>query len=597
MKIKTEWDLSPLLSGDHDPAIEKRKKDAEKRVDAFVKKWKNRTDFLSQPKVLREALDDYELWAKECGWSNGVDYYFWLRSMQDQSSTEIKAKNQQIEDFAKDMANRISFFSIAVSKIPKENQKKFLDAKELTPYHHHLRKCFRAAEHILNESEEKIMRLKATSAHDNWVRMTETFLSKEEREVLNEKGVKEKKSFDGILDLTRSTNKKVRDEAAEAFNDILRKHAEVAENELNSVFEDRKVNDLLRKYPRPDSARHVSDDIETETVDSIVKSISGAFDVSQRYYALKAKLMGVKKLAYHERGVPYGEAEKHYSYEESLSLVRKVLGKLDPEFGEIIDMFSDGHIDVYPRKGKSAGGFCVYWLPTHPVYIFLNHNNKLQDVRTMAHEFGHGINNEIMKKKQHALYFGTSLATAEVASTFMEDFVLEEIGKSADDSLKLSLIMKRLDDNVSSIFRQIACYRFEQELHSTYREKGYLSKEELGKIFQKHMAAYMGDAVEQSPGSENWWVYWSHIRREFYVYSYASGLLISKYLQRAVRKDPKFIEKVKEFLSAGESASPTEIFKKMGIDITQERFWKEGVAEIETQLKEAEKLAKKLGKI
>jgi oligoendopeptidase F len=353
----------------------------------------------------------------------------------------------------------------------------------------------------------------------------------------------------------------------------------------------------LRKYPRPDSARHVSDDIETETVDSIVKSISGAFDVSQRYYALKAKLMGVKKLAYHERGVPYGEAEKHYSYEESLSLVRKVLGKLDPEFGEIIDMFSDGHIDVYPRKGKSAGGFCVYWLPTHPVYIFLNHNNKLQDVRTMAHEFGHGINNEIMKKKQHALYFGTSLATAEVASTFMEDFVLEEIGKSADDSLKLSLIMKRLDDNVSSIFRQIACYRFEQELHSTYREKGYLSKEELGKIFQKHMAAYMGDAVEQSPGSENWWVYWSHIRREFYVYSYASGLLISKYLQRAVRKDPKFIEKVKEFLSAGESASPTEIFKKMGIDITQERFWKEGVAEIETQLKEAEKLAKKLGKI
>ena len=111
------------------------------------------------------------------------------------------------------------------------------------------------------------------------------------------------------------------------------------------------------------------------------------------------------------------------------------------------------------------------------------------------------------------------------------------------------------------------------------------------------MAAYMGPAVKQSEGSENWWVYWSHIRNFFYVYSYASGLLISKSLQSSVKKDPNFISKVKEFLSAGSSESPKNIFAKLGIDITDHNFWEQGLKEIESLLNETETLAKKLGKI
>jgi oligoendopeptidase F len=157
--------------------------------------------------------------------------------------------------------------------------------------------------------------------------------------------------------------------------------------------------------------------------------------------------------------------------------------------------------------------------------------------------------------------------------------------------------MQKLNDDVSSIFRQVACYRFEQELHKDFRGKGYLSKEEIGKLFQKHMAAYMGNAVLQSAGSENWWVYWSHIRYFFYVYSYAGGLLISKSLQHSVKQDPALIQKVKEFLSAGLSDSPKNIFGRLGIDISDKRFWDTGLDEVESLLDETERLAKKLGKI
>lgn len=115
---------------------------------------------------------------------------------------------------------------------------------------------------------------------------------------------------------------------------------------------------------------------------------------------------------------------------------------------------------------------------------------------------------------------------------------------------------------------------------------------EIEELFQKHMSSYMGDFVEQSPGSENWWVFWSHIRNFFYNYSYASGLLISKSLQNSVKNNPKFIDSVKDFLSAGSSDSPKNIFKKLGINTADKTFWDKGIKEIENLLKEATKLAK-----
>lgn len=276
----------------------------------------------------------------------------------------------------------------------------------------------------------------------------------------------------------------------------------------------------------------------------------------------------------------------------------KVCKNLDSDFSAIFNSFvENGHFDVYPRKGKGSGAFCAHHLISQPTYILLNHTGTLNDVLTMAHELGHGINNELIRKTQNALNFGTPTSTAEVASTFMEDFVLQDILKKAGDEIRLAIMAKKLNDDVSSIFRQVACYRFEQELHQEFRQKGYLSKQEIGALFQKHMAAYMGGHVEQSPGSGNWWIYWNHIRYFFYVYSYASGLLISKSLQNSVKKDPGFIGKVKGFLSAGLSDSPRNIFGKLGVDIADKGFWSRGLDEVEGLLQETEGLARKLGKI
>ncbi|MDO8509088.1 MAG: M3 family oligoendopeptidase [Nanoarchaeota archaeon] len=594
---KKEWNLDLFFKGG-EKDVEKDKERVKKRSDEFVKKWKNRDEYLKNPKVLKDALDDYNDLIENYGNSGNAGYYFYLRNFQDQIDPKIKAENNKMEEFGRKIDNEIQFFSHRISKIPEKEQKKFLDYSGLKTYSHWLEKSFKNAKYLLSEDEEKIMNLMSSSAYSKWVDMVSSFLAKEEKEILNKEGKKDKKSFSEILNMMSDQNKKVRDDAGSAFNEILAKNADSAEAEINAILSTKKTEDELRKMPRPDFSRHLGDDIDSEIVDVLINTVSSKFNIAKRFYALKAKLLGMDKLEYHERNVPYGKIEKKYTYEESVLLVDKVFNNLDKEFGLIFkDFVESGKIDVYPKKGKMSGAFCCHNIKSQPTYLMLNHTDRFEDVRIIAHEVGHGINNELMRKNQNALNFGTPLSTAEVASTFMEDFVLRELEKDSNDELKLVIMMNALNNDISTIFRQTACYKFEKDLHSRFREKGYLSKEEIGKIFQKNMASYMGDAVEQSSGSENWWVYWNHIRNFFYVYSYSSGLLISKAMQRAVRQDKKFIIKVKEFLSSGKSSSPKDIFLKMGINIGNRKFWEEGLAEVEDLLNEAEKLAKKLGKV
>jgi len=594
-KINTEWNFKELISEETQDAIDTELKKIEAAVNKFVKNWKENDEFLKNPIILKKALDEYEELHRKFGTSGKVGLYIHLKRHIDSENTEVKARYNKIDEFGIKMSNEIQFFELRLAKISEEKQREFLSKDELVEYNHFLERLFAQSKHLLSEPEEKILNLKEATSMSNWTKMTSEFLAKQERYILTVDGKKEKVSFTKIMGKIDDKNKAVRDSAAAALNDIFRSLIDVGERELNSVLANKKVNDELRNYSRPDIERHLHDDIDTEVVDSLVETVSKRFDIPKKFYELKAKLLGLPKLAYHERNLTYGNVDKKYSYKETLELVYKVLNDIDPEFGEILKKFNDeGQIDVFPRKGKDSGAFCTIYLTTTPTYIMLNHNERLNDVLTLAHETGHGINHELMKK-QNQLNYSLPISTAEVASTFMEDFVLAELMKSADEEMRLALMMMKLNDDVSTIFRQIACYKVETDLHAAYREKGFLSKEEIGEIFLKNMKAYMGDFVSYDEGSENWWLYWSHIRYFFYVYAYSSGLLISKSLQNEVKNDPEFIQRIKEFLRAGSSKSPKEIFAAMGLDITDKNFWNKGLDEVEVLLKETEELARKLG--
>lgn len=586
------WDLSPLAKRDDDGVLTQARQRSQQAVQDFTQKWQGRQDYLENSATLKQALDDYEQLMRMHGLNSQEWYYLHLRTSQNQLDTTLKGLAAAADEVAIENGNRIQFFTLQLSQIPQATQRLHLKSAKLKPYHHFLSRLFAEGIYALSEPEEKLLNLVSPSSHDAWIRMTSTFLAQEKKRIVLDDGSVATKTLPELLSLSSSQHKRVRDAAAGHIHRIMARQAPIATEEINAILGYKKTVDKLRGFNRPDQARHMADDIDSEVVDTMLQSVEARFDIAHRFYALKAKLLDVPQLAYHERNVEYGQINQQYSYDQAIAVVKEVFQNLDPQFAEILhNLSSNGQIDVYPRPGKVGGAFCAHALITQPTYVLLNHTNRLQDVLTLAHEMGHAINNELMREKQHALTFDTPLATAEVASTFMEDFVLEHVAQQADVHGQLAINMMKLNDDISSIFRQVAAYRFEQQLHQQYRATNYLSQQEIGALFTHHMSAYMGPAVAQSPGSQNWWVYWSHFRNFFYVYSYASGLLISKSLQSMVRKDATFIKQVKTFLGAGTSAPPADIFAALQINIHQQEFWQAGLESIDQLLKQSEDLS------
>ena|SRR3989344_801759 len=593
MEIQTSWNLEQL--GKNKENLKEELSNLKQKAISFSQKWKSK-NFTENPQILKQALDEYEKLQTEISAGGNLGIYFWLLKEKEQANTDAKANFNLINETNVEIANELNFFELKLSKLEQKKQDEFLNPPELKEYSNYVKRIFRAGKHTLSEKEETLFALKSGTAYENWKDILPRLLSIEEKEI-EFNGKTEKKNFEELLNLMKDKNKSTRDAAAKAFNEILKKYEDISEIEINSILENKKTNDKIRNYSRPDESRHISDDVESEIVDALISAVSENFSIPKEFYRLKTKLLGLEKLEYHERNVHYGEIKDTYDSEKASELTKKALQNLDPQFSEIFESFlENGQIDFYPMKGKRPGAFCVWFGKDKPVFVMLNHANTLDNTLTIAHEMGHAINAEL-SKKQNSLQFEIPTSTTETASTFMEDFVLKEILKTANEETKLAIMMQKLNDDITTIFRQIACYKFEQELHEKFRKKGYLSKEEIGIIFQRHMSSYMGEFVEQSPGSENWWVYWGHIRAYFYNYSYAFGLLISKALQKMVNENPEKIKQVKEFLSAGSSDSPKNIFKKLGIDITKKEFWLSGIKEVQKLLKETESLAKKLKKI
>ena len=579
------WNLQLLYKDIQDPQIEKDIQKSKKEVNNFVNKWSKNKEYLKDPYTLSLALQEYEKLMEDTGICKKPTYYIALSRSLNQEDKLLKAKENQLYTTCVQLENSIQFFILNISKLPKNKQAIFLNSKYLTKYKHFLQSCFNTAVYLLSDKEERVFNLKSKTSYSNWVDMTSQLLSKQMINVVDEKGKKKKVTYNEVSKYINSNNKEVRDFAAENFYKVNSRYLEIAEFEINSILEDKRNSDEYRNIKRVDLPRLLSDDIQSEVIDTLRESVTNHFDISQRYYKLKAKLLKQNTLAYYERNVNLGEVDKEYPFEESFNIVKSIFEKLDPEFSKILDVYiSQGRYDVYPQKGKQGGAFCISVGSKYPTYILLNHNSKLEDVLTIAHESGHGIHTEYANT-QNYLNQGYSTACAETASTFFEDFVLKEISKELDKRDKDILLLKSLEDDISSIFRQIACYNFELRLHTEFKQKGFLSIDEISNIFSDEMSKYLGSAVLKDKHMNTGWLYWSHIRNPFYTYSYATGLLISKYLQNIVRENKENIRYVKDFFKAGDSKSPKEIFEDIGIDISQKEFWESGILTIEDKLK------------
>lgn len=227
--------------------------------------------------------------------------------------------------------------------------------------------------------------------------------------------------------------------------------------------------------------------------------------------------------------------------------------------------------------------------------VLLNHVDDMRSLETLAHEMGHAIHSE-RSKTQRPLYQDYSTATAETASTFFEGLVFEKVFDSLPERDKIAALHDKIAGDVATIFRQIAFFNFEKELHTRVRAEGFLSKEAIAQLLNKHMRAYIGNNLSLTEQDGYFFVAVGHFRMFFYVYSYAYGQLISSSLRALYKAGKLTAEDIDKFLCAGGSNTPENIFASIGVDVTKPSFFKAGLDAVEADIALLESLVKKSGK-
>ena len=582
--MKTSWNLGLLYKSADDPQLEKEMKESEKAFNSFAKKYKGKSDWLSSPEKLSRALDEFEALHSKRAFAKPFAYFHYANCL-DSGDAKIRAKLAQVKERLMKLEQKIKFFELSIGKIPAAKQKSFLGNSRLLKYRYLLTRIFKESRHNLSESEEKILSLKRIPGHDLWTSLTEKLLGVRTVEFMG-KEIPLPEAAGKIGDLPT----KERRELHAKVIDVLESVGPIAESEINAVVIDKKIDDELRGFKEPYDETILRYQNDRKSVFALVDAVTKNFSLSRRFFKAKAKLLNLPHLVYADRNAGIGKDVRKITFEEAANLFKNVFGKVDKKYVDIFETFlKNGQIDVMPKKGKRGGAFCSS-VTNVPTFVFLNFTDTIDSASVLAHEMGHAIHSEF-SRSQPTIYQDYSTSSAEVASTLFEAFVFDELMGQVSEEEKIAMLHSKINDDINVIFRQIACFNFEIELHASIRAKGSLSKEELAALMNKHLSSYLGDAVKLDAKDGYTFVSWPHIRYFFYVYSYAFGQLISRALYEEYKKDKKFIEKINSFLLLGGSDSPENIFKSIGIDVTKPDFWIKGIRSIEGDIKKLEKMA------
>ena len=590
-KYKTTWDLSHLYSSITDPQIEKDLALMERLYKAFEKKYKGRNDVVKSEKKLLALLTEYEVLSEKMEKVYPYIYAFLLKDT-NRSDEAVQAFMSKMHERIVDASNHLIFFRLLIGSIAPPLRKKYLKSKLLSKYHYFLKRSFERSEYDLSEPEEKILSLLSLPANSLWVRGVEKVVSEK---TVQHKGEQIPLSAARSLIMDLSTQ----DERYELYKktiEKLKESAEFATAELNAIYTHKKIIDNLRKLKRPYSQTLRAHQISEQTLDTLRMVAKKYEKITQTFFKLKAELLGLDILKYSDRHASIGKTESSFPFNKSVEIVSSAFEKIGPWYKDTFHSYlNNGQIDAFPRKGKPGGAYCSGGRG-RPTYILLNHVDKLDSVATMAHEMGHAFHGE-MSATQGVLYSGYSTAVAEVASTLFENIVFEEAQQNLSTKEKVIALHDRIVDDLRVVFMQIAGFNIELEIHEMVRNKGNVSTQDILGVMKKHMEGYLGPACPVSLEDGYSFVDWKHLRLSFYMYTYAYGQLVSKALYAQYKKDPTFWKKIEQFLSAGGSKSPEQIFKDIGIDTSKPEFFELGIKKIGEDVKKLRELAKKEGMI
>ncbi|HTU95402.1 MAG TPA: M3 family oligoendopeptidase [Solirubrobacteraceae bacterium] len=585
--LDAAWDLAALVDGDEENGVVRQLDEARERATSFSGTYAGKLSELDSPGLaaaMYELAEINELVGKAGSYAS-------LRFSTDTADSARGALLQLVQERATEIETKLLFFELEWAALDDGQAARLLEDDELSFCAHYLRSARRYRPHLLSEPEETILAEKAISSESAWARLFGELVAAL-RVPVDDQDVPLDVALSRLQDPNRDTRRTVAEAVSAALEPGVRTRAFI----YNTLIHDKSVDDRLRSYPHWLAARNLANEASDESVMALIEAVRGRFDIPQRWYTLKARLLGIERLADYDRGAPVLPEDVTFSYGESRELVLDTYEAFSPEAGRVVRRFFDEQwVDAPVRPHKRGGAFCAYTVPSVHPYVLLNFTARRRDVLTMAHELGHGLH-AALAQPQGVFQQSTPLTLAETASVFGEALVFGRMLEAApDDDARLSLLAERIDGAIATVFRQMAMNRFEHLVHTRRRSEGELSVERICESWVESQTELFGESVQITDGYRMWWSYVPHfINTPGYVYAYAYGQLLALSVYgRYLQEGPSFAPDYLKLLAAGGSRTPEELGSMVGIDLADPGFWDAGLDLVEQQLRDAEELALK----
>ncbi|MDC0192023.1 M3 family oligoendopeptidase [Alphaproteobacteria bacterium] len=579
------WNLGDLYSSINSRKILKDLNLIEKLSKSFSKKYEGKVTKLSAIKLLK-AIEEIE---KIDEIIDKILSYAHLLVSENIENEKNKIFFQQMQEKITKFSSMLIFFTLELNQISDKKIKIFFKEKKLIKYKNWIinRRSFKPYQ--LDKKLEKLLQDKSLTSSSAWIRLFDDTIA-----ALRFPFKNKLLSSAEILNFLSDNKTSTRKAAAKSVGKTLGKNINLFSTITNTLAKDKSINDEWRKLPNPVSARNLSNVVEDKVVDALSNTVSDSYKkLSHRYYAIKAKWFGLKKLKYWDRNAPLPfQSKKQYTWDSARKIVTKAYTDFNPSIGKIVEIFFEkSWIHAPVMTGKSPGAFSASTVPSAHPYILLNFQGKSRDVATLAHELGHGVHQYLSANKQGHFNSSTPLTLAETASVFGEMLTFKSLLKNEKNLIeKKALLANKVEDMLNTVVRQIAFYQFEKEVH-LQRKKSELSTEEICSIWIQVQKESLGPSIEFEEEYKYYWSYIPHfIHSPFYVYAYAFGdclvnSLYGVYEEGLSNFDKKYIT----LLESGGSKDYKNLLKPFHLNPSNSDFWKKGIKVIENFIDDLEK--------
>ena len=579
------WNLGDLYSSINSRKILKDLNLIEKLSKSFSKKYEGKVIKLSAIKLLK-AIEEIE---KIDEIMDKILSYAHLLVSENIENEKNKIFFQQMQEKITKFSSMLIFFTLELNQISDKKIKIFFKEKKLIKYKNWIinRRSFKPYQ--LDKKLEKLLQDKSLTSSSAWIRLFDDTIA-----ALRFPFKNKLLSSAEILNFLSDNKSSTRKAAAKSVGKTLGKNINLFATITNTLAKDKSINDEWRKLPNPVSARNLSNVVEDKVVDALSNTVSDSYKkLSHRYYAIKAKWFGLKKLKYWDRNAPLPfQSKKKYTWDSARKIVTKAYMDFNPSIGKIVEIFFEkSWIHAPVMTGKSPGAFSASTVPSVHPYILLNFQGKSRDVATLAHELGHGVHQYLSANKQGHFNSSTPLTLAETASVFGEMLTFKSLLKNEKNlKEKKALLANKVEDMLNTVVRQIAFYQFEKEVH-LQRKKSELSTEKICSIWIQVQKESLGPSIEFEEEYKYYWSYIPHfIHSPFYVYAYAFGdclvnSLYGVYEEGLSNFDKKYIT----LLESGGSKDYKNLLKPFRLNPANSNFWKKGIKVIENFIDDLEK--------